>query len=71
ECTPHSNARSRPAINNHLIGALLIAIPGIVTAEAARPLRFLNVLLGLWLLGSPGYRQMSHAEKAGTQSQPV
>ena len=41
------------ADSDHLVGALLITIAGIATAEVARSLRFLNVPLGLWLIGSP------------------
>lgn len=41
------------ASSNHLVGALLITISGIATAEVARSLRFLNMLLALWLIASP------------------
>jgi nucleoside-diphosphate-sugar epimerase/uncharacterized membrane protein len=41
------------ADSDHLVGAVLITIAGIATAEVARSVRFLNVPLGLWLIGSP------------------
>ncbi len=45
------------ADNDHLIGAMVITIAVCATAEVARPLRFLNILLGLWLVAAPqGYR---------------
>jgi nucleoside-diphosphate-sugar epimerase/uncharacterized membrane protein len=46
-------AEGSMANSDHLVGALLITVAGIAMAEVARPLRFLNVLLGLWLIGSP------------------
>lgn len=46
-------AEGSMANSDHLVGALLITIAGIATAEVARSLRFLNVLLGLWLIASP------------------
>ena len=39
--------------SDHLIGALVITIAVISMAEVARPLRFINVLLGGWLLIAP------------------
>lgn len=47
------DATGRLADSNHLVGALVITITGIAAAEVARPLRFLNVVLGLWLIASP------------------
>ena len=41
------------ANSDHLVGALIITISVCATAEVARPLRFLNVPFGLWLLGAP------------------
>lgn len=41
------------ANNNHLVGALIITIAVCAMAEVARPLRFLNLLLGLWLIAAP------------------
>jgi hypothetical protein len=41
------------ANNDHLVGALIITIAVCATAEVARPLRFLNLLLGLWLIAAP------------------
>jgi hypothetical protein len=38
---------------DHLIGALVITVSVAALAECARPLRFLNVLLGLALLAAP------------------
>lgn len=46
-------AEGSMADSDHLVGALLITIAGIATAEVARALRFLNVPLGLWLIASP------------------
>jgi hypothetical protein len=39
--------------NDHLVGALIITIAVCAMAEVARPLRFLNLLLGLWLIAAP------------------
>ena len=47
------DAEGAMADSDHLIGAMLITIAGIATAEVARSLRFLNVPLGLWLIASP------------------
>jgi hypothetical protein len=41
------------ANNDRLVGALIITIAVCATAEVARPLRFLNLLLGLWLIAAP------------------
>jgi nucleoside-diphosphate-sugar epimerase/uncharacterized membrane protein len=41
------------ANNDHLVGALIITIAVCAMAEVARPLRFLNLLLGLWLIAAP------------------
>lgn len=39
--------------SDHLVGALVLTTAVIAWAEVARPLRFLNVLFGLWLLLAP------------------
>jgi len=41
------------ANNDHLIGALIITVAITAMAEVARPLRFVNCLLSLWLIGAP------------------
>jgi len=41
------------ANNDHLSGAMIITIAVCATAEVARPLRFLNLPFGLWLLVAP------------------
>lgn len=41
------------ANSDHLVGSLVVTISIIAMAEVARPLRFLNVLAGLWLIGAP------------------
>ncbi|MEX2496640.1 MAG: SPW repeat protein, partial [Woeseia sp.] len=41
------------ADSDHLVGALVLTTAVIAMAEVARPLRFLNVLFGLWLVISP------------------
>jgi hypothetical protein len=41
------------ADNDHLSGALVLTIAVIALAEVARPLRFLNLALGLWIALSP------------------
>ena len=41
------------ANSDHLMGSLLLTISVLALAEVARPLRFFNVLVGLWLLASP------------------
>jgi nucleoside-diphosphate-sugar epimerase len=41
------------ADTDHVVGALAVTVSIIATAEVARPLRFLNVLLGGWLLLAP------------------
>jgi hypothetical protein len=41
------------ANNNHLIGALVITVAVCAMAEVARPLRFVNVTFGLWLMTAP------------------
>lgn len=41
------------ANSDHLVGALIITVAVCAMAEVARPLRFLNILLGLWLVAAP------------------
>ncbi|MBX3562674.1 MAG: NAD-dependent epimerase/dehydratase family protein [Sphingomonas sp.] len=41
------------ANSDHLVGALVITVAIIATAEVARPLRFANAALGLWLMTAP------------------
>jgi hypothetical protein len=47
-------AIDRPAADSdHLVGALVIVVAVIALAEVARPVRFLNLPLGLWLMVAP------------------
>jgi len=41
------------ANSDHLVGALIITVAVIAMAEVGRALRFINVLLGLWLIAAP------------------
>jgi hypothetical protein len=41
------------ANSDHLVGALVITVAVIAMAEVARPLRFINVLFGVWLIAAP------------------
>lgn len=41
------------ADSDHLIGALIVTTAVIAMAEVARPVRFINVALGLWLIAAP------------------
>jgi len=41
------------ADSDHLVGALIVTIAVIAMAEVARPLRFVNVGFGLWLVTAP------------------
>ena len=43
------------ANSDHLLGALVLTTAVIAWAEVARPLRFLNILFGLWLLIAPWF----------------
>lgn len=43
------------ADSDHLAGALIIVVTVIALAEVTRPARFLNVLLGLWLIVAPWF----------------
>ncbi|MEQ7154195.1 NAD-dependent epimerase/dehydratase family protein [Brevundimonas aurifodinae] len=48
------------ADSDHLVGALVVTVAIIAMAEVARPLRFLNVLFGLWLIAAPWLLQGSN-----------
>lgn len=41
---------SAAADSNHLTGAVVVS----ALAEVGRTVRFLNTLLGLWIIGAPG-----------------
>jgi len=41
------------ADSDHLVGALIVTVAVIAMAEVARPLRFVNVVFGLWLVIAP------------------
>jgi nucleoside-diphosphate-sugar epimerase len=41
------------AYSDHLVGALVITVAVCAMAEVARPLRFINLLFGLWLIAAP------------------
>src|SRR3546814_12509627 len=41
------------ANSDHVVGALVITVAIIATAEVARALRFLKVALGAWLISAP------------------
>src|SRR3546814_16694530 len=41
------------ANSDHLVGALVITVAIIATAEVARALRFVNVAFGAWLVAAP------------------
>jgi len=48
------SATAGPIANNdHVVGALVITIAVCTMAEVARPVRFLNLLFGVWLLAAP------------------
>jgi len=46
-------AEGAVANSDHLMGALIVTVSVCATAEVARPLRLLNVPLGLWLIIAP------------------
>ncbi|MGV6475573.1 SPW repeat domain-containing protein [Azotobacter vinelandii] len=52
------------ANSDHLMGALLITVSVLAMAEVVRPLRLLNIPIGLWLLVAPWL--LSGATLAGT-----
>lgn len=41
------------ANSSHLTGALIVTVSAVAFAEVMRPVRFLNILLGLWVLFTP------------------
>ena len=41
------------ANSDHVVGALVVTTATIAAAEVARPLRFINALLGAWLVAAP------------------
>lgn len=41
------------ANGDHVVGSLTLTVAIIATAEVARPLRFINVLFGIWLVAAP------------------
>ena len=41
------------ANSDHLVGALVVTFSIVAWAEVARPVRFVNVFFGLWLLAAP------------------
>ena len=41
------------ADSDHLVGALIVTFAVMAMAEVARPLRFVNVAFGLWLMLAP------------------
>ncbi len=43
------------ADSDHLVAALVVVFAVISLAEVARPVRFLNVPLGLWLVATPWF----------------
>lgn len=47
------DASGSMANSDHLVGALVITVAIIATAEAARSLRFINALFGVWLVAAP------------------
>ena len=56
------------ANNDHLVGALIITIVVCAMAEVARPLRFLNLLLGLWFIAAPRCSRGATHPRYGTTS---
>jgi hypothetical protein len=47
------DATGRAADSDHVIGALVVTWAVIAFGEIVRPVRLLNVLLGLWLIAAP------------------
>ena len=46
-------SQGRAAGSDHLVGALVVTFAVIAMAEVARPLRFINILFGAWLIVAP------------------
>lgn len=55
------------ANSDHVVGALVITVAIIATAEVARALRFLNAALGAWLIAAPWFLE-GHGPTAGIAS---
>jgi hypothetical protein len=53
------------ANSDHLLGALIITVAAIATAEVARPIRFVNALFGTWLIVAPWLLGVNAGVKAG------
>lgn len=49
----HFGTEGAIADSDHLAGALIITVAVCAMAEVARPLRFINILFGIWLIGAP------------------
>ena len=45
--------QDRAADSDHLVGALIVTCTVIAMAEVTRPVRFVNIVLGLWLVAAP------------------
>jgi hypothetical protein len=43
----------RAADSDHVTGALIVTFSVIAFGEIVRPARFVNILLGIWLIGAP------------------
>ncbi|MBA4141850.1 MAG: SPW repeat protein [Nitrosospira sp.] len=54
------------ADSDHLVGALIITVAVIAMAEVARPLRFLNIGFGLWLIAAPWMLEGASTTASGT-----
>lgn len=52
------------ANSDHLVGSIIVTVSILAMAEVARPLRFTNVLFGLWLMAAPWF--VSGASGAAT-----
>lgn len=45
------------ANSDHVVGALVVTISIMAMAEVGRPIRFINILFGLWLVAAPWFLQ--------------
>ena len=53
-CTPLAFGTEPPVyFSDHILGCLVILVAVTAMAEIARPIRFINVALGAWVLVSP------------------
>src|SRR3546814_10822823 len=50
------------ANSDHLAGSLIVTVAIIAMAEVVRPLRFVNMLFGLWLMAAPWILSGSSAD---------